>query len=128
MCTIYFYLISGQRKIRAKINLLIRNKSLETPFHLAATFCCGQTIDILKQLAKNCGVLDDVLMAPNGDGLLPFEVAEKQAIKHKLTPVGYDVDKLLHHQTISLEPASLAKLKESFALRKIVAWWSDHCV
>ncbi len=97
--------------------------------HLAATYCDWRTTDLLKYFASSCGVLDEVLITPNNNGKLPFQLLpSKSPIKKKLTPTGYVMEEMLIHRGLTLDEPSIDTLEESFVLRKILAWWSRYCI
>lgn len=97
--------------------------------HLAATYCDWQTTQILIFFASSCGVLEEVLITPNKNGKLPFQLASSNSpIKKKLTPCGYVMEEMLIHRGLTLDETSIDTLEESFELRKILAWWSRYCI
>lgn len=125
-----FIYFAGSGQLPCPVNLLAYNKSLETSMHLAATFCTTQHTDFLKNLARNCGCLDDLLLTPNKDGKLPFELVEKEnpGTISKLLPEGYDEEVMLVRSGFKLDSHSASELKQSFALRKLLAWWNKNCM
>ncbi|ODN01111.1 Ankyrin repeat domain-containing protein 32 [Orchesella cincta] len=108
------------------LNVLAQNSSLETPLHLAATYCTLENVKIFKHLALSCGVLQDALLIPNEDGKLPFELTSTPEIRNVLTPPKYREEDMLKHNGITLQQKSVVDLKNSFALRKVIAWWHEN--
>ncbi|CAL8126802.1 unnamed protein product [Orchesella dallaii] len=118
--------VFGNTQMSSMINVMAQNSSLETPLHLAATYCSLDNVKIFKQLAAACGVLPEALLVPNQEGKLPFELASAPEIRNILKPSNYKEQVMVTHNGISLTPNSLNELKSSFSLRKVIAWWDEN--